>query len=253
MSEAHQVDRDYVVEMIGKTIPICLVFPLSGAGLGYVIYGDSRVASGLSWEVGVFVAIICCFLLAFVYSKYRRTNALMAYGIVMSLGVVAIYYFFGVLGYFYFFLFSDENWIFRWIGAAFGLGLSVSWMCVAYNNVKNVIRATNFVEKAFVGIEGIIVYRIQNGILLFDEVNNQKRSPRKIYASAVYGVAPFGFVLYRILSTNFGGSGVLVFVAALGMPVSLWFVGFFVRVYLIMIALPVKVERQQQKRVVVAA
>lgn len=251
MSEVHQVDRDYVVEMIGKTIPVCLAFPLFGAGLGYVIYGDGRAASGLAWEVGVFVAIICCFFLAFVYSKYRRTNALMAYGIVMSVGVVAIYYFFGVLGYFYFFLFSDQNKIFRWAGAVFGVGLTMSWMYVAYKNVKNVIRATNFVGKAFVESEGSIVYRIQSGMLLFDEMNNQKRSPRKIYAFAVYGVAPFGFVLCRILSTNFGGSGVLVVVAALGMPVSLWFARFFMRVYLIMIALPVKIERQQQKRVVV--
>lgn len=252
MSRMSQVDRDYVVEMILKTIPVCLAFPLLGAALGYIIYGNNAGDSGLPWKIGIFVTTICCFLLALVYSKYRGTNTLMAYGIVMSIGVVAIYYFFGILGYFYFFMFSDVNEFFRWMGIIFGVGLTVLWMCVAYKSVRGVVRATSFVEKVFVENEVSLVYHIQNGMRLFEKVNIEKNSSKKLYTYAVYGVAPFGFVLNKLLATHFGGNGVLIFVAALSMPVSLWFAGFFVRVYLVMIALPVRVEGQQQKRVVVA-
>lgn len=55
----------------------------------------------------------------------------------------------------------------------------------------------------------------------------------------------------RVLSLNFGTNGVLFALAVLGMPVSLWFVGLLVRIYLVMFSLPRKLKRENCRPVLV--
>lgn len=54
------------------------------------------------------------------------------------------------------------------------------------------------------------------------------------------------------MSSNFGTNGVLFALAVLGMPVSLWFIGLLVRIYLVMVSLPRKLEKEHGKPVLVA-
>jgi hypothetical protein len=87
---------------------------------------------------------------------------------------------------------------------------------------------------------------------LFERLNKERSPLPKIYSYLVFGIAPFYLILGRLLSSNFGTNGVLFALAALGMPVSLWFAGLIVRLYLVMVSLPRKLEKEHRKPVLVA-
>lgn len=244
---------DHVSDMVKKAIPVCLMFPLLGAGISYLAYGGMGGVSELSWQIGIVVAVACCFLLLLICAKYHGTNALMACGLMLSISVLAIYYFFGVFAYFYFFVFSSISAYFNWVSLICGGGLTVWWVWLACRNVRQTIAATPFVHKMFVESGGDVTYCLKDGMRTFEALCRDKSPFPKVLMYFVYGIAPFGLVVNRILSANFGGDGVLVFAAALGMPVSLWFAGLFVRVYFVMVTLPVRIEREKHKRVVVVA
>lgn len=69
----------------------------------------------------------------------------------------------------------------------------------------------------------------------------------------VSGVAPFYLILSRLLSSGFGTNGVLFFLAVLGMPVSLWFAGLLVRIYVVMVRLPRQLEKERGKPALVVS
>lgn len=117
--------------------------------------------------------------------------------------------------------------------------------------VRHTIRSTSFVETAFIDDGDVISYRIQTGMRAFERLNKERLPFPKIYLYVVYGIAPFYLILNRLFSENFGQTGVLLFLAILGMPVSLWFAGLLVRICLVMIVLPLKIERERHRRVVV--
>lgn len=253
MRTALGFNTDQVSVTVKKAIPVCLMFPLLGAGISYLAYADVQGASGLSWQIGLAVAAVCCFSLFFVYVRSRGSNALLACGLILSISVSAIYYFFGVFAYFYFFIFSSISAYFRWTGVMCGGALSVWWVWGTYRSVQQTIAATSFVNKMFVESEGNIVFRLKDGMRTFDVLCQQKSPFPRVLMYIAYGIAPFGLVMNRILSSSLGGDGVLVFAAALGMPVSLWFASLFVRIYFVMVALPVRIEREKHKRVVAMA
>ena len=253
MTSMSKSGPDHVVNMIKKAIPVCLMFPLLGAAISYLVYGDLQPASAISWQIGVAASIISFALLVVLYFKYRGTNALVACGVVLLIGVWAIYYFFGIFGYFYFFLFSSVDALFGWSGLILGIGLTGWWASVTYGSAHRAVVATPFVRNAFVEDDGEVVYSLQGGMRSFDRFCKEKLPFPKFYMYIVYGIAPFGLVLNRILSMNFGGNAVLVFVAALGMPVSLWAIGVLMRIYVVMVALPIQIEKERHIRVLMTA
>jgi hypothetical protein len=85
----------------------------------------------------------------------------------------------------------------------------------------------------------------------FDKLHKERSPFPKIVYWAVMGISPFCLILNRLLSPAFGGSGVLFVIAVLGMPMSLWIVSLFTRLYLVMVDLPNRLERQHGKPVVV--
>lgn len=253
MHTTSRFDADQVSDLVKKAIPVCLMFPLLGAGISYLAYADLRGASELSWQAGVAVAMVSCISLLLIYAKYRGTNALLACGLILVISIFAIYYFFGVFAYFYFFIFSAISIYFRWIGLVGGGGLTAWWVWSACRNVRQTIAATSFVHKMFIEDGDDVTYFLKDGMRMFESLY-QERSPfPRVFMYFVYGIAPFGLILNRILSDNFGGDVVLVFGAALGLPVSLWLASLFVRIYFVMVDLPVRFERERHKRVVVAA
>jgi hypothetical protein len=229
------------------------MFPILGAAISYLAYDDRGLSSAVSWQIGIATSIISFVLLVLIYFRYRGTNALMACGMVLLIGVFSIYYFFGIFGYFYFFLFSSVNALFRWVGLIFGMGLTGWWTWMTCGNARRTIAATPFVHNAFMENEDGMVYSLQRGMRSFDRFCKEKLPFPAFYMYIVYGITPFGLVLNRIISTNFGGNGVLIFVAALGMPVSLWSIGVLVRIYVVMVALPMRIERERHICVLMVA
>ena len=138
----------------------------------------------------------------------------------------------------------------HWSGVLGGAALTIYWTVIAGRGIKHTIDHTSFPKNAFVDDGDVISYNLQKGMRSFEKLYKERLPFPRIYLYIVYGIAPFYLILNRLLTTNFGSTGVLLFAAVLGMPMSLWFASVFVRVCLVMVALPMRIEREQRKRVI---
>lgn len=221
------------------------------AALSYAAYVDDFAVSNWPWRTSLFVACICSLGPFLVYLPTRRTNALRTCGLMAAIGVFAVYYFFGIFGYFFYFGFAPMPGWSRWLGLIGGAALTTYWAAKTHKSVKYTIDHTSFVTSAFADGDDVVSYDIQKGMAKFEKLHKESSPFPKIYAYIVYAIAPFCLVLNRLLGSDFGSTGVFLFIAILGMPLSLWLVALFVRVLLVMIVLPIELERKHHKRVVV--
>jgi hypothetical protein len=246
------VPKDSIWAMTKKVAPMSLLFPLLSAGVSYAAYADDLSVSGWPWKIGLLVTFACFVAPLVICMMYRRTNLLWVCGLVQSIGVFAVYFFFGVFAYFYYFMFAPLPPKVRWPGLLGGIALTVYWVVLSRRSVLHTIRSTSFVEQAFDENTSDLRYRIQPGMMLFERLSKERSPFPKIYYWIALGIAPFYLILSRLLSSNFGTNGVLFALAVLGMPVSLWFVGLLVRIYLVMVSLPRQLGKQHRKPVLVA-
>lgn len=219
--------------------------------VSYAAYADDLAVSEWPWKVSALLTVVCSLGPLAIYYGYRGTNALWAYGLVWLIGMFSGYYFSGIVGYFYFFIFAPMTAYMKWPGLIGGILLTIYWVVITYRNATNAIRTTSFVEHTFDERGDEINFQIQEGMRAFERRCKELNPFPKFFMYIIYGVAPFYLILNRILSSNFGTNGVLLFVAALCMPMSLWFAGVLVRGYLVTVALPLRIERERHKRVVV--
>lgn len=230
---------------------MALIFTLLAAGFSYLVYTDELSVGSAPWIIGMLLALFCAggpFVVAFIS---RGSNALRACGIVVTVAMFAVYYFFGIVCYFYYFLFSPMPAAMHWPGLLGGIALTARWIMLAYKSVRHTIDKTSFVAKAFADNGDHYAYNIAEAGKLYERFNSERSPFPKVLMYVVMGIAPFYLILSRLLSESFGANGVLLFLAVLGMPMSLWSAGMMVRTYLIMIALPGKLERETGKSVVV--
>lgn len=256
MTSLETITKSPSVPVLGaakKAIPMSVPLPALASGISYAAYASDLAVSQWPWRIGLVVTILCLVAPFIVYLCARRTNALWAWGVIAAISVFAVYYFFGVFGYFYYFIFAPmPGWI-RLPGLIGGLGITIYWLIITRRRVNYTIENTSFVKKAFLDDESMIYYDTQKGMRIFEKVYKEPQPFPRIYLYLVCGLAPFYLIINRLLAQSFGTNGVLLFIAILGMPMSLWVVGALVRVYLVMIALPRKMERATRKRVVVVA
>lgn len=252
MTKLQTEPKDAVWEMTKKAAPVNLLFPILGAGVSYAAYADDLAVSGWPWKIGLLVTLVCLFV-PFAFSMmYRRSNLLWVCGLVLSIATFATYFFFGIFAYFYYFVFAPMSSVLRWPGLLGGIALTLYWVVMSRQTVMHTITETSFVKRAFEENASNFRYRTQAGMALFERLNKERSPFPKIYSYIVFGIAPFYLILGRLLSSNFGTNGVLFALAVLGMPVSLWFVGLLVRIYLVMVRLPRKLEQEHRKPVLVA-
>ncbi|MGF6768122.1 hypothetical protein P3T18_000592 [Paraburkholderia sp. GAS199] len=251
MTKPQTEPKDPVWEITKKTAPMSLLLPLLGTGISYAAYADDLAVSGWPWKIGLSVTLLCLFVPLAVSTMYRRTNLLWVYGLILSTGVFAVYFFFGLFAYFFYFVFAPMSPALRWPGLLGGMALTLYWIALSRRTVEHTITSTSFVQKAFDENPSDFRYSPQTGMALFERLNKEPSPFPKIYSYIAFGIAPFCLILGRLLSANFGANGVLLFLAVLGMPVSLWFVGLLVRIYLVMVSLPRRLEREHRKPVLV--
>ncbi|WP_246089187.1 hypothetical protein [Paraburkholderia guartelaensis] len=228
-----------------------LLLPLLGTGVSYAAYADDLAVSGWPWKFAMLVTLTCFFSPFMIYMMYRRTNLLWVCGLVQSIGIFAVYFFFGIFAYFYYFIFAPLQPLVKWTGLLGGITLTFYWLASIKRSVLHTITTTPFVERAFIEQRSYLGFRIQPGMTLFDRLHSELLPFPKIYYWIVSGIAPFYLILSRLLSVSFGTNGVLFFLAVLGMPVSLWLGGLLVRVYFVMVFLPRQLEKERQKPVLV--
>ncbi|CAB3736182.1 hypothetical protein LMG24238_06204 [Paraburkholderia sediminicola] len=252
MTKSKLGPKDLVWATAKKATLMSLLFPLLGTGISYAAYADDLSISEWPWRIGLLVTL-ACFLLPFVVSwTYRRTNLLWVYGLVMSIAIFAVYFYFGIFAYFFYFLFAPMSSIARWPGLLGGIALTLYWAVMSKQAVMRTITTTSFVNRAFDENESDLSYKIQTGTALFERLHKERSPFPKVYMYIVFGLAPFYLILSRMLSSGFGANGVLVVLAVLGMPVSLWFLGVLIRINIVMIGLPRKLEKERRKPVLVA-
>lgn len=252
MTKPQPEPKDSVWEMTKKAAPMSLLLPLLGTGISYAAYADDLAVSGWPWKIGLLVTLVCFFVPFAISMMYRRSNLLWICGLILSIATFATYFFFGIFAYFYYFVFAPMSSVLRWPGLLGGVALTLYWVIMSRKAVMNTITKTSFVSRAFEENTSDFRYRTQSGMALFERLNKERSPFPKIYSYIVFGIAPFYLVLGRLLSSNFGTNGVLFALAVLGMPVSLWFVGLLVRINLVMVSLPRKLEREHRKPVLVA-
>ena len=252
MTKPQPEPKDSVWEMTKKAAPMSLLLPLLGTGISYAAYADDLAVSGWPWKIGLLVTLVCFFVPFAISMMYRRSNLLWICGLILSIATFATYFFFGIFAYFYYFVFAPMSSVLRWPGLLGGVALTLYWVIMSRKAVMNTITKTSFVSRAFEENTSDFRYRTQSGMALFERLNKERSPFPKIYSYIVFGIAPFYLVLGRLLLSNFGTNGVLFALAVLGMPVSLWFVGLLVRINLVMVSLPRKLEREHRKPVLVA-
>jgi hypothetical protein len=232
-----------------KITPLCLLLPLLGTGLSYIAYANDVAQSNLPWWIGTIVTVLCVSLPFAISSRYRRSNLLKAYGLIVMVGLAATYFFFGVFGYFFYFGFAPMPSLVRLAGLGGGVALSVYWAGISVRAVRHTLSAGNFVKNSFSETESNFVYKLQASMARFEKLHKERSPfPRVIYW-LVMGVSPLALILNRVLSPAFGGNGVLFIIAVFAMPMSLWIIGLLVRLYLLMVELPNTLERQSGKSV----
>ncbi len=252
MTKPETGSKDAVWEMTKKATPVNFIFPILGAGVSYAAYADDLAVSGWPWKIGLLVTLVCLFLPLAVSMMYRRSNLLWVCGLVLSIATFAMYFFFGIFAYFYYFIFAPMAPLLRWPGLLGGFVLTLYWAVMSRQTVMHTITNTAFVKRAFEESPSDFRYRTQAGMAVFERLNKERSPFPKFYSYIVFGTAPFCLILGRLLSSNFGANGVLFTLAVLGMPVSLWFAGLLVRIYLVMVRLPRKLEKEHHKPVLVA-
>lgn len=252
MTKPQTEPEDAVWELTKKAAPVNLLFPILGTGVSYAAYADDLAVSGWPWKIGLLVTLVCFFVPFAISMMYRRSNLLWVCGLILSIATFATYFFFGIFAYFYYFVFAPMSPVLRWPGLLGGIALTLYWVVMSWKTVMHTITKTSFVNRAFEENASDFRYRTQAGMALFERLNKERSPFPKIYSYIVFGIAPFYLILGRLLSSNFGTNGVLFALAVLGMPVSLWFVGLLVRLYLVMVSLPRKLEREHHKPVLVA-
>jgi len=235
-------------------IPVCLVFPGFSVGLSFLGYDLTLGASAWSWKIGILVIFFSCLIMIGTYIKDQGNNSLLAHGIMELVVSFAFYYLFGSM-YFYFFIFAPMHpWI-RLLGIAWGGCLSLYWFVISYRNGMRAINSTELINKAFYEYpENIVFYVKEYG----KEANKSYkfRNPiPKFYLYIIYALCPtpmVAFIITKALSNySFGTDAILIVIAALGLPMSLGFIEFLVRAYLIQIVLALRLEKERHKPVLI--
>jgi hypothetical protein len=253
MSDGVNRDDDLLCKTARRVLPMCLLLPLLGTGLSYIAYAKDVGSSNIPWLVGAFVTLLCVCLPVLICLLNRHGDALKAYGAIMIAGVAAVYFFFGVVGYFFYFGFASLPPSMRFYGVGGGLALSLYWIVISVRAVRHTLEAKGFAEKCFVQNETSVVYAMQSSMACFERLHKERSPFPRVYYWLALGIAPFCLVLNRLLSPIFGGGGVLFVIAVFAMPMSLWLLSVLVRFYLIMIAVPRDLERKLGKPVRVVA
>jgi len=231
---------------------LAALVPLLGTGFSYAAYADDLGVSQWPWRIGLLVSLLCAVLPIIVVFSFGRKNLLWVYGVIAAFPLFGAYYLLGIVFCFYYLLFAPLPAIVHWSALVGGILLTLYWMAMSWQTVSHTIAATTFVTRAFTETAADFQYQPQSAMALFERLHKERLPFPKIYMYIVLGIGPFGLLLERLLSSSFGTGGVLFLLAVLSMPLSLWFAGVLVRAYLVMVRLPLRLQREHGKPVLVS-
>lgn len=234
-----------------KAVAVNLICPMLGSGFAYAAYGDDLGVSQWPWKIGLLIMLAGVLMPLVIAAMYGRTNFLWAYGLVALNIVAGMYFLLGVVFFLYYLIFAPMPAVLHWTALFAGIVLTAYWMVISWKAVSYTIARTSFVRKAFWETESAFEYQPQSAMVIFEKLNKERLPFPKFYLFIVLAIGPFALLLERLLSSSVGTGGVLLFLAVLTLPLSLWIAGVLVRLYLVMVRLPRHLEREHGKPVIV--
>ncbi|MGF6993825.1 hypothetical protein [Paraburkholderia sp. GAS32] len=214
------------------------------AAIAYFFYNRVFKTSSMPCQLAIMMLVACIiFPVAFGLAD-KGASRLRSAGLAGIFATGSVYFTFGVTFYFFYFLLAPMPVIFHVIGVGGGFALTAYWMTLAGKEVRRALATSKFVGQSFEDVGDVLHYRLANMAKL--EAFIKARSPSgKLHMWLVMLIAPFSLMLGRILSPYFGSHGALFLGAVIMFPASLWVAGLLVRQYLVMIHLPLTLERSR--------
>jgi len=244
--------RSEVWNVILKTIPLIVLVNLMSAVITYFFYDIFFKTSAVPGSLAIAMLCICIVVPLAIGLADRNISRLRSAGLAGFVMFSAAYFLVGFACCFCYLLYAPMPMTAHIIGVGIGVGMTVYWMVITGQDVSKILVTSHFVNQAFEDVGNAFHYKMGNIAKLERLVN--KRSPSgKVHMWFVMLVAPFSFVLGRILSPYFGPNGPLLIVALIMFPASQWLAGLMVRQYLVLIRLPSTLERLHGKPVILIA
>ena len=237
----------YVVK---KSILVTLFVSALSMVMAYSFYQLAFRVSLLPFWITMGISILTILGPGFIVLVDGGKSRMVALGLANLTTLTAIYVFFGVVGFFFYFLFAPMPSYAHVGGLTLGMAMTGYWMVFTAKDVNKALKTSHFLQNAFVDTGAVLQYRLQSMGKL--EAAMSSRSPfGKLHMYAVLLIAPLSLVIGRILAPIFGPHGPILLGALILFPVSQWIAGIGIRQYIVMVRLPKIMEHTLGKPVIV--
>jgi hypothetical protein len=242
--------QNFVLNVVKKTTPLIIFVNVVSMAIAYGFYEMAFHVSRTPFWLAAVVSMISVLGPSIIVLSDGGQSRLVALGFANQIMVMAIYFFFGAVCFFFYFLYAPMPSYVRVSGLVLGITTTAYWMVFTAGDVDRALTSSHFVQQAFEDIGGVLQYRLQN-IAKLESVLSSRSPSGKLHMYLVLLIAPLSLVIGRLLTPAFGSHGPILLSALILFPVSQWIAGIGVRQYIVMVRLPRMLERTQGKPVVV--
>ena len=241
--------RSLLWDIVKKTTPLILFVNVVSTAIAYGFYEMAFHVSLLPFWLTTGMSILAVLGPSVIVLIDGGQSRLVALGLANLITVTAIYFFCGVVPFFFYFLFAPMPAYVHVGGLTLGIAMTGYWMVFTARDVNKALATSRFVQHAFEDMGDFLQYRLQNVAKL--EAILSSRSPfGKLHMYIVLLIAPLSLVIGRVMGSVFGPHGPVLLVALILFPVSQWIAGIATRQYIVTIRLPRMLERTQGKPVI---
>jgi hypothetical protein len=220
-------------------------------GTGFIWAGTVDFkTSDTPWVIGLCYVVLMLIISPVLYFSFRKESPLWVNGIMAFLSwIVPAACVFGMAAHFFYFAYAPmPSWA-SWLGIYGGAALMLHWGYKCWNEVMVALHPKGLYSQAY--LEEAKAFYYSWDFMQKLEDTQKYRDPFKSYHMwFAIAISPFVLVLNRMLTPFTGsGHGVFLVMSFLGLPFTLWIIGHAVRVYILMLHYPIKIQRATGKPV----
>jgi hypothetical protein len=236
--------------IVRKTLPLTAFINIASIAIAYGFYEMAFHVSLVPFWLATAMLVFACVGPCIIVLIDRGQSRLVALGLANSIMLLAIYFFFGGVCFYFYFLFAPMSVYARAGGLVGGVTMTAYWMVFTARDVNRALADSRIRAQSFEDKGNVLQYDLRN-IARLESVLSSRSPSGKLHMYLVLLIAPVSLGISRVLSPAFGAHGPVLLVALILFPVSQWIAGIGVRGYLVMVRLPRMLERTQAKAVVV--
>ncbi|WP_159069087.1 hypothetical protein [Burkholderia metallica] len=174
---------------------------------------------------------------------------LVLYGVFSSIALCSAYIFVAGISWIFYFASTSMPSIIRLVCIIVAIFGAFLWMTLIGHQVSAALDKPEFISQAFKDVGGEIEYRL-SGMQQVSAYMETRGLVKRIGLGLVLLAAPAVFLVARIVTPFPSSQDFLLFVALILCPCSQLLMGIIVKVYLLLIRLPLKLERLHGKSVI---